>query len=368
MGLMGAGKPPPNGLGSFGGELAVIRRGSFLEGSDAGEAESRLPGLDRTLLKGLVVARGLQDGRALGGLNEYFPTRDKDWTGSDLDGLGDKVLKGRAGSIFSGWAKQACGGEAVTPRSATALLPAALLPSLLLLPVLQIPPSAHFTSTFPPQSGTAAASCVGRGGSQPPCLDKGGLMMESRSLLCLDRPRVGRSVRTSVSCLSCTSKPGEEQVLVTGIRSAAAKIFLSSLSDSPLLLLPESLQFLSSSLAPASLLLLASPSVLICAPSQGQEVSTCPLDNGNGVNSGLPDPHASPLNSLLFELFSSSPVSSLALISWLLWKRLAGFLCILDISGLLLNRHGLEVDLRRAPSCQSSSSVTRCTWFQGSPP
>ena len=47
--MTGAGKPPRNGLGSFGGELAVIRRGSFLEGSDAGEAESRLLGLDRTL-------------------------------------------------------------------------------------------------------------------------------------------------------------------------------------------------------------------------------------------------------------------------------------------------------------------------------
>ena len=75
---MGAGTPPRNGLGSFGGGLAVIRRCSFLEGSDAGEVESRLPGLGRALLKGLVVARGLQDGRALGGLNEYFPTTDKD--------------------------------------------------------------------------------------------------------------------------------------------------------------------------------------------------------------------------------------------------------------------------------------------------
>ena len=78
---MGGATPPRNGLGSFGGGLGVMRCCSFREWSDAGEAESRLLTLDWALFKGLVVARGLQDGRALGGLNEYFPyvsTRDKD--------------------------------------------------------------------------------------------------------------------------------------------------------------------------------------------------------------------------------------------------------------------------------------------------
>ena len=81
LGLMGAATPPRNGLGSFGGGLGVIRCCSFRERSDAGESESRLLALAWPLFKGLVVARGLQDGRALGGLNEYFAyvsTRDED--------------------------------------------------------------------------------------------------------------------------------------------------------------------------------------------------------------------------------------------------------------------------------------------------
>ena len=78
---MGATTTTRNGLGSFGGGLGVLRCCSVREWSDAGEAESRLQTLGSALFKGLVVARGLQDGRALGGLNEYFPyvsTRDKD--------------------------------------------------------------------------------------------------------------------------------------------------------------------------------------------------------------------------------------------------------------------------------------------------
>ena len=70
---MGATTPPRNGLGSFGGGLGVLRCCSFRELSDAGEAESRLQTLGWALFMGLVVARGLQDGRALGGLNEYLP-------------------------------------------------------------------------------------------------------------------------------------------------------------------------------------------------------------------------------------------------------------------------------------------------------
>ena len=70
---MAATTPPRNGLGTFGGGLGVMRCGSFREWSDAGEAESRLQTLGWVLFIGLVVARGLHDGRALGGLNEYFP-------------------------------------------------------------------------------------------------------------------------------------------------------------------------------------------------------------------------------------------------------------------------------------------------------
>ena len=70
---MGATKPPRNGVGSSGGGLGVIGCGSLREWFDAGEAESRLQTLGWALCIGLVVARGLHDGRALGGLNEYFP-------------------------------------------------------------------------------------------------------------------------------------------------------------------------------------------------------------------------------------------------------------------------------------------------------
>ena len=74
LGLLGA---VCNGLG---GGLDVIRGGSFLVLSDTGEDESRLngQGWDRACFKGLVVARGLQDGRIRRGLNEYESTRGKD--------------------------------------------------------------------------------------------------------------------------------------------------------------------------------------------------------------------------------------------------------------------------------------------------
>ena len=55
--------------------------------------------------------------------------------------------------------------------------------------------------------------------------------------------------------MSWTTKPGEEQVLVTGFKSSAANVFFPSIFGSPILLSSESLHFLLSSLPPAPLLI-----------------------------------------------------------------------------------------------------------------